>query len=138
MAMPIPGKPITCAFGVKGPRWSSGMHEGIDVAVPVGTPYYAPIDGTIVKVGQCWGAAYGQHAVLMKIGSGPLKGKHIVFGHGSSYAVKVGDKVKAGTLLGKTGAEGNVSGPHLHMEIQDGPGWKKASGIDPKPVLEAK
>lgn len=137
MALPIPGKPITCAFGVKGPRWSSGKHEGIDVAVPVGTPYFAPIDGTIVKVGQCWGAAYGQHAVLMKIGSGPLKGKHIVFGHGSSYSVKVGDKVAKGAPLGKTGAEGNVSGPHLHMEIQDGPGWKKASGIDPKPVLEA-
>ena len=55
----------------------------------------------------------------------------------TAIQVKVGDKVTKGQLLGKTGAEGNVSGPHLHMEIQDGPGWKKASGIDPKPVLEA-
>lgn len=137
MALPIPGHPVDLAFGVKGKNWSCGWHGGVDFKVPVGTDYYAPIDGVIVKVGQCWGAAYGQHAVLMKITVGEHAGKHLVFGHGSSFAVSAGQVVSKGTLLGKTGAEGNVTGPHLHVEMQKGPGWAKGGGLDLAAVLAA-
>ncbi len=45
MAMPINGHPISTPFGVKGKMWSSGRHEGIDIAAPVGTDIVAPCDG---------------------------------------------------------------------------------------------
>lgn len=130
--MPIKGHPISTPFGVKGTRWSSGKHEGIDIACAVGTPVVAPVAGTVVKVGQCWGAAFGQHSVLMKVAAG-----HLLFAHLSSNSVKVGQDLKVGDAIGKVGAEGNVTGPHLHMELQKGPGWVKGAGLDPKAIIEA-
>ena len=132
MGMPVDGKPISTPFGVAGKMWSSGRHEGIDVAAPVGTPVVAPCDGKVVKVGQCWGAAFGKNSVLMKVSGG-----HLLFAHMKDYKVKVGQDIKKGTLLGHVGADGNVTGPHLHMELQAGPGWKKGGGLDPKHILSA-
>jgi hypothetical protein len=130
MAMPIKGHPISTPFGVKGKLWSSGRHEGIDVACPVGTDIFAPCDGTVVKVGQCWGAAFGQNSVLLKV-----KGGHLLFAHCSKALVKVGEKVTKGQHIAEVGKDGNVTGPHLHMELQKGPGWKKGGGLDPAAIL---
>lgn len=124
-------KPTT-AFGIAGKLWSSGRHEGIDYAAPVGAVVVAPVDGKVVKVGQCWGAAFGQNSVLMKV-----KGGHLLFAHLSSHSCKVGQELKKGDVVGKVGKDGNVTGPHLHMELQKGPGWVKGGGIDPKAILEA-
>jgi len=123
---------VTTPFGVAGKRWSSGKHEGVDYAAPTGAVVVAPVDGKVVKVGQCWGAAFGQHSVLMKVAGG-----HLLFAHLSSHGCKVGQALVKGEVIGKVGAEGNVTGPHLHMELQAGPGWKKGGGIDPKELLEA-
>jgi murein DD-endopeptidase MepM/ murein hydrolase activator NlpD len=123
---------VTTPFGVAGKRWSSGKHEGVDYAAPTGAVVVAPVDGKVVKVGQCWGAAFGQHSVLMKVAGG-----HLLFAHLSSHSCKVGQALVKGEVIGKVGAEGNVTGPHLHMELQAGPGWKKGGGIDPKELLEA-
>jgi murein DD-endopeptidase MepM/ murein hydrolase activator NlpD len=134
MASPMKDKKYkpTTLFGVKGERWSSGRHEGIDYAAPVGAVVVAPIAGKVTKVGQCWGDAFGQHSVLVKV-----KGGHLLFAHLSSNSVKVGQALAVGDVIGKVGADGNVTGPHLHMELQKGPGWKKGGGLDPKDILSA-
>jgi murein DD-endopeptidase MepM/ murein hydrolase activator NlpD len=131
MAMPINGHPISTPFGVKGKMWSSGRHEGIDIAAPVGTDIVAPCDGTVVKVGQVWGAAFGQNSVLLKV-----EGGHLLFAHCSKALVKVGQKVSRGEKIAKVGKDGNVTGPHLHMELQKGPGWVRGGGLDPAPILK--
>lgn len=123
----------TTPFGVVGTRWSSGRHEGVDFAAPVGAVVVAPIAGTVTKVGQVWGAAFGKHSVLVKVAGG-----HLLFAHLSSNSVKVGQALKIGDVIGKVGAEGNVTGPHLHMELQKGPGWKKGGGLDPATIISAK
>ena len=130
MASPIKGHKVSTPFGVKGARWSSGKHEGIDIAAPVGTEILAPCDGKVAKVGQCWGAAFGQNSVLLKVEEG-----HLLFAHCSKALVKVGDKVSKGQKIALVGADGNVTGPHLHMELQKGPGWVKGGGLDPKAIL---
>jgi murein DD-endopeptidase MepM/ murein hydrolase activator NlpD len=132
MASPMqdPKYKVTTPFGVKGKMWSSGRHEGVDYAAPIGAVVVAPVDGKVTKVGQCWGAAFGQHSVLMKVDGG-----HLLFAHLSSNSVKVGQAVKAGDVIGKVGKDGNVTGPHLHMELQKGPGWVKGGGLDPKAIL---
>ena len=134
MASPMQDKKykVTTKFGVAGPRWSSGRHEGIDYAAPVGAVVVAPIAGKVVNVGQVWGDAFGQNSVLVKV-----KGGHLLFAHLSSNSVKVGQALKVGDVIGKVGKDGNVTGPHLHMELQKGPGWKKGGGLDPKDILSA-
>jgi murein DD-endopeptidase MepM/ murein hydrolase activator NlpD len=134
MASPMQDKKYkpTTPFGVAGPRWSSGRHEGIDYAAPVGAVVVAPIAGKVTKVGQVWGDAFGQNSVLVKV-----KGGHLLFAHLSSNSVKVGQALKVGDVIGKVGKDGNVTGPHLHMELQKGPGWKKGGGLDPKDILSA-
>jgi len=134
MASPMQDKKykVTTPFGVAGKMWSSGRHEGVDYAAPKGAVVVAPVDGKVTKVGQCWGAAFGSHSVLMKVDGG-----HLLFAHLSSNSVKVGQTLKAGEVIGKVGADGNVTGPHLHMELQKGPGWKKGGGLDPKDILSA-
>ena len=132
MGMPVPGKPVSTPFGVAGKMWSSGRHEGVDVAAPVGTPVVAPCDGKVVKVGQVWGAAFGKNSVLLKVSGG-----HLLFAHLASHSCKVGQVLKKGDAIGKVGKDGNVTGPHLHMELQAGPGWKRGGGLDPKHILDA-
>ena len=132
MASPMQDKKykVTTPFGVAGARWSSGKHEGIDYAAPKGAVVVAPCDGKVVKVGQCWGAAFGSNSVLMKVSGG-----YLLFAHLSSYSVKVNQVLKTGEVLGKVGADGNVTGAHLHMELQKGSSWKRGGGIDPKDIL---
>jgi murein DD-endopeptidase MepM/ murein hydrolase activator NlpD len=130
MAMPVNGHKISTPFGVKGKLWSSGRHEGIDIAAPVGTDIVAPCDGTVVRVGQVWGAAFGKNSVLLKVDGG-----HLLFAHCSKALVKVGQKVTKGEKIAKVGKDGNVTGPHLHMELQKGPGWVRGGGIDPAAIL---
>lgn len=123
---------VTTKFGVPGRHWSSGRHEGVDYAAPVGAVVVAPVDGKVVKVGQVWGAAFGKYSVLLKV-----EGGHLLFAHLSSYKVKVGQNLKTGDFIGKVGKEGNVTGPHLHMELQKGPGWKRGGGLDPAKIIGA-
>jgi murein DD-endopeptidase MepM/ murein hydrolase activator NlpD len=64
-----------------------------------------------------------------------VEGGHLLFAHLSSYKVKVGQRLKAGDFIGKVGKDGNVTGPHLHMELQKGPGWKRGGGLDPAKLI---
>lgn len=93
-----------------GPRWGT-FHDGLDIANDVGTPIYAVMDGTVVDAGPAQG--YGQWVVLDHGDD-----VYTEYGHISSYSVSKGDKVKAGDEIAKMGAEGQVTGPHLHLRLR--------------------
>ncbi|TVL90517.1 peptidoglycan DD-metalloendopeptidase family protein [Streptomyces sp. SAJ15] len=109
-----------------GPMWSSGYHTGIDFAVPVGTPIKAAGPGTVLSAGP--GGPYGNQ-VIIKHGDG----MYSQYAHLSSLKVSKGQKLKGGDLIGLSGATGNVSGPHLHMEVRTGPAY--GSDVDPVAYL---
>lgn len=92
-----------------GRRWGR-MHKGIDIAGAYGTPIKAADGGKVVHAG--WYAGLGK---MVKIDHG--NGYVTVYGHMSSFNVKVGQKVGKGDQIGKMGNTGRSTGTHLHFEV---------------------
>jgi murein DD-endopeptidase MepM/ murein hydrolase activator NlpD len=108
---------ITCPFGKKG-SWAAGYHTGVDFGCPVGTPVYAPHNGK-VTTSTYDGGAYGHYVVVE---GWTIKGKRRwLMAHMSSRNVSVGQKVKRGKIVGKSGDTGNTTGPHVHAEQRHSP-----------------
>lgn len=86
-------------------------HNGTDWAVSVGTPIKATADGVVVKAVKNHPAA-GNYIEIRN-------GRRYVtrFLHMDSMAVKAGDKIKRGDVIGKSGNTGLSTGPHLHYEL---------------------
>jgi hypothetical protein len=105
------------------------VHHGLDLVNPTGTPVQAVADGTVVFAGSDSGTSYGPktianfygNLVLIKLPR-PLQGKDVytLYGHFDSIAVKAGQQVKQGDLIGKIGMTGTADGPHLHLEVRVG------------------
>ncbi|MFF0465120.1 M23 family metallopeptidase [Streptomyces mexicanus] len=126
--LPTSSYTITSTFGQAGSMWSSGHHTGLDFAAPTGTLIKAVHSGTVTEAG--WAGAYGYRTILTLD-----DGTELWFCHQSSISVSAGQKVNTGDVIGRVGATGNVTGPHLHLEVHpDG----QASGIDPMAWLQAK
>ena len=106
LAWPLSGR-ISSGFGL---RWGR-MHNGVDIAVPIGTPVKAAADGCVIFAG--WSPGYGR-LVILDHGAGI----HTYYGHNSSFAVKKGDAVAAGDRIALSGNSGVSTGPHLHFEIR--------------------
>lgn len=87
-------------------------HHGLDIINDVGTSVYASGDGVVEMAGQS-GNGYGT-VVAVKHGFG----FQTLYAHLSKVAVREGQRVKRGELLGKSGRSGLVSGPHLHYEVR--------------------
>lgn len=126
--LPVVSYTITGTFGQPGAMWSSGYHTGLDFAAPTGTLIKAIHGGTITQAG--WAGAYGYRTVLTLD-----DGTELWFCHQSSINVSVGQKVSTGEVIGRIGATGNVTGPHLHLEVHPN---GQAAGIDPAPWLRDK
>jgi murein DD-endopeptidase MepM/ murein hydrolase activator NlpD len=126
-AIPTSSYTITSTFGQAGSMWSSGYHTGLDFAAPTGTPIKAVHSGTIKSAG--WSGSYGYRTVLEL-----EDGTELWFCHQSSIDVSVGQKVTTGDTIGRVGATGNVTGPHLHLEVHTPDG----TGIDPMTWLRDK
>lgn len=109
--------------------WTTGRHEGVDFAAPVGTPVFAAGDGKVIGTG-VWGGAYGSKSLVIQHGK-----LFVMYAHMSKLLVKKGDSVKSGQKVGEVGKEGNVTGPHLHLEAQAKPTWTKGGGINPAELL---
>ncbi|GAB2631588.1 hypothetical protein GCM10027168_73620 [Streptomyces capparidis] len=120
---------VTTAYGVAGSSWSSGYHTGVDFAVPVGTSVKSVSDGTVVSAG--WGGAYGYQVVVRH-----ADGMYSQYAHLSSVTVREGQRVGVGQQVGRSGATGNVTGPHLHFEVRTGPGY--GSDVNPAAYLRAR
>ena len=87
-------------------------HNGVDFAIPVGTPIFAPCDGKVKVVITPDG--YGKH-IKLRSSHGA---REIVLGHLSEFDVKDGDTVNMGQLLGLSGNTGFSTGAHLHMGLR--------------------
>lgn len=108
MAWPVQGS-ISSYYGW---RWGS-LHQGVDIAASTGTKIIAADAGMVSFAG--WNGGYGN---LVKIDHGG--GKETYYGHMSKIAVKVGDTVAKGDVIGYVGSTGNSTGPHLHFEVREG------------------
>lgn len=87
------------------------MHTGIDFAAPIGTPIYATADGVIEET-QVRFTGYGKN-IIIDHGFG----YRTRYGHMHDFAVKVGQHVKRGELIGYVGDTGVSTAPHLHYEV---------------------
>lgn len=110
---------LTSGFG---PRWGR-MHEGIDIAVPSGTPVAAAASGTVIWAG--WQGGYGNLVVVDHGG-----GIATAYGHNTSVTVSVGQHVGQGTIIAYSGSTGNSTGPHVHFEVR-----VNGSAVDPMGYL---
>ena len=100
---------ITSGFGPrKAPvPGASTFHNGIDLAVPEGTPIHAPAGG---RVRASYSTAHGGIQLLFDDDNGVTHG----MAHLSQVLAKVGDRIEAGQVLAKSGRTGIGTGPHLH------------------------
>ncbi len=117
---PVRGHVIT-GFGQK----PNGLqNDGIDLAVPQGTPVKAADDGVVAYAGNEL-KGYG-NLVLIRHGNGYVT----AYAHASEILVKRGETVKRGQIIAKSGESGNVNSPELHFEIRRG-----ATPVDPAQFL---
>ena len=100
---------LTARFGQRGSLWSRGWHTGLDFQVSVGTSVYAAESGTVISAG--WAGAYGYRIEVQH-----ADGYVTAYNHLSKIEVDKGGVV-VGQELAKSGATGNVTGPHLHFEV---------------------
>jgi len=96
-------------------------HAGLDIAVAAGTPYVAPADGVVVLAAS---SPFTLEGNLLIVDHG--MGLSSAFLHSARLAVKVGDRVRQGQVLGYAGMTGRASGPHLHWALK----WREAR-LDP-------
>ena len=108
---PVDG-PVVSGFGM---RWGR-MHEGIDIAVPAGTPIRAADAGTVVLMqSEAESGGYGNFTCLDHGG-----GLQTCYAHQSSFAVSAGQSVSQGDVIGYSGCTGHCFGDHLHFEVRVG------------------
>ena len=87
-------------------------HKGIDYALPLGTPVLAAADGIVERAGVD-NTGYGNMILIRH-----LWNDGTVYAHLRNWSVQVGQKVKAGEIIGYSGNTGNSTGPHLHFEYR--------------------
>ena len=110
---------ITSPFGER----RGGFHKGMDLKVTKDTPVLAAAAGTVVFSGKERG--YG---LIVKMDHG--NGLTTAYAHLSSSCVSVRDVVRQGDRIGRVGASGNATAPHLHYEVH-----VNGRPVDPAPYL---
>jgi murein DD-endopeptidase MepM/ murein hydrolase activator NlpD len=85
-------------------------HGGVDLPATTGTPVHAAQSGRVVLAEELY---FSGNTVLVDHGLGI----YTFYGHLSEISVKAGDEIGPGALLGKVGATGRVTGPHLHWGL---------------------
>ena len=108
---PVNG-PLSSPFGLR--RFFNGEernpHSGLDFAANSGTPIKAPAAGKVILTGDYF---FNGKTVFIDHGQGLIS----MFCHLSAIGVKVGDEIPRGGVLGKVGATGRATGPHLHWNV---------------------
>ena len=118
-------KPISDIFGTR--RVFNGVtksvHQGLDFRAPAGTPVAAVNAGTVILAQPLY---FEGNCVVIDHGQGLLT----LYLHLSEFKVKAGDAVKAGQVIGLSGATGRATGPHLHLAVR----WQ-GTYLDPAALL---
>ncbi len=117
---PVRGKVVT-SYGAK---TNGKSNDGINLAVPEGTPVKAAEDGVVAYSGNEL-KGYG-NLVLVRHSNGYVT----AYAHASELLVKRGDPIKRGQVIAKSGQSGEVASPQLHFEIRKG-----SSPVDPLQFL---
>jgi murein DD-endopeptidase MepM/ murein hydrolase activator NlpD len=120
MRWPVRGRVIS-AYG----KGSGRSNDGIDIAVPEGTPVKAAENGVVIYAGD--GLKDFGNTVLVRHDDGLVT----VYGHASNLEVKRGDKVKRGQEIARSGMTGTTDAPKLHFEVR-----KDSAPVDPSTYLE--
>lgn len=106
-----------------GERWGR-MHNGIDIAAPLGTPIHCVSPGKVIYSG--WEDGYGN---VIKIDND--NNMVTIYGHCSKLIVKKGSHVNKGDKIGEVGSTGRSTGPHVHFEVR-----KNGIPQNPEPYLK--
>jgi murein DD-endopeptidase MepM/ murein hydrolase activator NlpD len=139
MTNPVPNAAQGTPYGRRGSYWScspdaygNGIHTGCDYPASTGTTVVAARAGTVHYCNH--GSAFGNHQVEITPGDGTRD----FYAHMCKRTVADGTKVTTGQKIGEVGAEGNVTGPHLHFErhaTASGP-WSCSVVRDPAPSIK--
>ncbi|RWL17865.1 MULTISPECIES: peptidoglycan DD-metalloendopeptidase family protein [Mesorhizobium] len=116
MRWPVRGRVIS-SFG--------GGRDGVDIAVPEGTPVKAAENGVVIYAGD--GLKEFGNTVLVRHENGLVT----VYGHARSIEVQRGQKVKRGQEIAQSGMSGTTDSPKLHFEVR-----KNSAPVDPSTYLE--
>jgi murein DD-endopeptidase MepM/ murein hydrolase activator NlpD len=119
---PVQGR-IIASFGS---LLDGGRNDGINLAVPEGTPVKAAEDGIVSYAGN----GFKGHGNLVLIRHS--NGYFTVYAHAKELLVKHGDQIKRGQVIAHSGQTGNVNAPQLHFEVR-----KDATPIDPMRFLKS-
>lgn len=122
--------PLTSEFGAVDAVRNGRIHNGIDIAMEIGTQLRSVINGTVTQV-FVGSTSLGRGVEILG-----ENGKRYVYAHMEDVEVTVGQRVSYGTLIGESGNTGNSTGAHLHFSVQD---VKTGDYVDPteyKPMLD--
>ena len=113
--LPVTSYRLTAGtFGESSYLWST-VHTGLDFAASEGSPISSVATGTVTEAG--YAGSYGYRTIVTH-----ADGTEIWYCHQSSIGVVVGESVGRGEVIGLVGSTGNVTGPHLHLEVRPGGG----------------
>lgn len=121
MRWPVRGRVV----GTYGNSSGASYNDGIDIAVPEGTPVKAAENGVVIFAGE--GLKDFGKTVLVRHSDG----KVTVYGHASEIKVSRGDTVKRGQEIAKSGMSGSTDTPKLHFEVRE-----NSNPVDPQQYLE--
>jgi murein DD-endopeptidase MepM/ murein hydrolase activator NlpD len=118
---------VSSGFGVRVDPFirAPALHTGIDFRGETGDPARATADGNVTVAG--WQGGYGK---MVEVDHG--NGFTTRYGHLSEITVKVGQRVRAGHIVGKVGSTGRSTGAHLHYETR-----VNGEAVDPRKFLRA-
>lgn len=126
LQLPVQGR-RSSAFGLR--RIFNGEprrpHSGVDLAVPTGTPVAAPADGTVTLVGDYF---FNGRTIFIDHGQGLIS----MLCHLSRVEVGTGQVVRSGQRIGRAGATGRATGPHVHWSV-----FLNGTAVDPDAVMAA-
>ncbi len=106
-AWPVEHGVISSGFGIR----NGTMHDGVDIAAPVGTPVHAAEAGRVIYSGRLRG--YG-NVIIVRHDDHYVT----VYGHNSANRVREGQYVSRGQVIGNIGNSGRTTGANLHFEVR--------------------
>jgi murein DD-endopeptidase MepM/ murein hydrolase activator NlpD len=110
-------------------QYFHASHPAIDIAAAQGTPVVASVGGTVVKAGNN-GYTGGGNVIWVMNGTK----LYTTYNHLLSWSVRVGQRISTGQVIGRVGATGEATGPHLHFEVWLGLPWglgSNANAVNP-------